>query len=106
MAPIPDQASVSPPDSRFSVSHQKVDLEIDLLSRSVKGRTELTINPQSKDLKIIRMNCRQIKLKRLFMNGKPVPSVRYEDVYDRARLPWRAGVRHYPMLQARLEKSM
>ena len=106
MAPIPEIASPQVPELGFSVSHQKLDLDIELVSRSLKGRTELTINPHSKDLKTIRLNSRQCELKRLTINGKPAPSVKYDDVYKRATLQWDAGVHQYHMLQERLEKSM
>ncbi|KAL9098372.1 MAG: hypothetical protein Q9163_005956, partial [Psora crenata] len=106
MAPIPDLASPQGPEPGFSVSHQKVELDIDLLSRSLRGKTELVINPTSKDLRLIRLNCRQCELKSLTVNGKPVPGVRYEDPYQRATLRWAAGVRQYHMLQERLERAI
>ena len=106
MAPIPEVASPQAPDLGFSVSNQKVELDIDLLSRALKGKTELTIIPHSRDLKTIRLNCRQCDLKSLTINGKPAPSVKYDDVYKRSALQWKAGVYQYHMLQERLEKSM
>ncbi|KAG8527082.1 uncharacterized protein KY384_008511 [Bacidia gigantensis] len=106
MAPMLEATYSHPTDTGFSVSHQKLDFEIDLLSRSLKGRTELTVNPHSKDLKYIQLNCRQCELRKLTVNGKPVPAVTYEDPYKRAKLPWRAGVRQYHMLQDRLDKCM
>ena len=47
------------PTLGFSVAHQKVDLEIDFASKSLNGKTEITIHPHQKDLKFIRLNFRQ-----------------------------------------------
>lgn len=106
MAPMPGTPSPKESDSDFSVSHQKVDLDIDLRSRSLRGRAELIINPHSRDLKTIRLNCRQCDLDALTINGRAATLVSYEDVYQRAHLPWKAGVQQYHMLQERLEKSI
>lgn len=89
----------------FSIVHQKVELDIDILSRSLKGRTELTVNPFSKDLKAIRLNCRQCNLKRLTVNGKP-SSHSYQDPYTHAVLPWKAGVHQHHMLRRKLEGQL
>ena len=44
----------------FSVSAQKVHLDIDFATLSVKGKTEITVQPHSKELRTIRLNCRQL----------------------------------------------
>ena len=106
MAPLPEVESAQPPELGFSVSHQRVHLDIDLVSRSLRGRTELTINPHSKDLKTIRLNCRQCRLHSVTINGKSTSGVTYEDVYERAELHWEANVHQYHMLQERLEHSL
>ena len=87
----------------YSISHQKVELDIDLLSRSLKGKTEITVNPHSKDLRSVRLNCRQCQLKRLSVNGKPATSMSYEEPYRNSKLSWRAGVYQYQMLRQRIE---
>lgn len=97
---------VPSPSAGFSVSHQKVELDIDLVSRSLKGKTEITINPQSKDLRTIRLNCRQCELKRLSINGKGAPTVLYEEPYGRAKLNWHAGASQYHMLRQRVEGQL
>lgn len=87
----------------FSISHQKVELDIDILSRSLKGRTELTISPHSKELRSVRLNCRQCELKRLYVNGKPTFSTPYNDPYTRTTLAWNASVHQHHMLRRKLE---
>lgn len=103
MAPVIEAATPQLPDLGYSISHQKVELDIDLRSRSLKGRTEITVNPHSQDLKRVKLNCRQAELTRLTMNGKQCSGVAYEDPYSRAKLPFKAGVQQYHLLQQRLE---
>lgn len=69
----------------YSVTHQKVELDIDFANRSLKGRTEITINPHQKDLKFVRLNFRQGELKRLNVSGR-APTTKYVDPYDSFRL--------------------
>ena len=106
MAPVVENASPQPADLGFSVSQQTVELDIDLRSRSLTGRTEIIINPHSKDLRIIRLNCRQAVFTRLSLNGKPCSAITYSDPYKNAKLEWNAaGVQQYDMLQRKLEKQ-
>lgn len=90
----------------FSIFHQKVELDIDLLRRSLRGKTELSISPHNKDLRVIRLNCRQCELKLLTVNGKPASSAPYTDPYKIANLPWDAGVHQYHMLRRKLEGQL
>ena len=99
---IPTSA-VPPTGLGFSVSHQKVHLNIDLAARTLRGTTEITISPHSTDLRTIRLNCQQCHLNRLSVNGKPSASMTYTDPFKQAKLPWRADVHQYHMLQERLE---
>ena len=104
MAPILESASPQPADLGFSVSSQKVELDIDLRSRSLTGRTNIIINPHSRDLKTIRLNCRQAVVKRLTLNGKPCSLFANEDPYKKAKLGWNgAGIQQYDQLQRKLE---
>ena len=86
----------------FSVSHQKVELDIDILKRSLRGKTEITINPHFKDLKAIRLNCRQCVFTRLNINGKG-PTSKNDDPYKRSKLNSRAGVHQHHLLRQKLE---
>lgn len=106
MAPIVENESPQSADLGFSVSHQIVALDIDLYSRSLTGRAILQINPHSKDLRTIRLNCRQAVIKRLTVNGKACSGFSYTDPYKNARLEWNAaGVQQYDMLQRKLERQ-
>ena len=106
MAPPPELPSPQAHELGFSISHQKVELDVDLPTRSLKGRTEIIVNPHSKDLRVIRLNCRQCALTRVSVNNKPCAGAVYEDPYSRATLPWKAGVHQYHMLQQRVEGQL
>ncbi|KAH1722215.1 hypothetical protein KXX25_001799 [Aspergillus fumigatus] len=73
------------PGLGFTVAHQKVELEIDFATKSLKGKTEITIHPHYKELRIIRLNFRQGELKRLNVNGK-APTIKYADTYESLQL--------------------
>ena len=94
------------PSLGYSISHQRVELDIDLLSRSLKGKTEITINPHSRDLKSVRLNCRQCQLKRLSINGRPATSMSYDEPYNNSKLRWHAGVHQHHMLRQRIEGQL
>ena len=106
MVGVVDTPSPQAPELGFSISHQKLELDIDILSRSLKGSAELTIIPHSKDLKAIRLNCRQCELKRLTINGKVASSSAYHDPYQSSKIPWHASVHQYHMLRRKLEGQL
>ncbi|KAI9805425.1 MAG: hypothetical protein M1825_000676 [Sarcosagium campestre] len=85
----------------FSVVHQKLELEIDFTGRTVAGKTEITINPLVKDLRTIRLNCRQATLKRLNIDGK-APTVNYQEPYARFKVHSQATVHQYHQLRQKL----
>ncbi|KAI9784806.1 MAG: hypothetical protein M1839_001536 [Geoglossum umbratile] len=89
----------------FSVSHQKVELDIDFAAKSLRGKTEIMILPHYKELKKIRLNCRQCSLKRLNINGRP-PTLLYSEPYSRFRIHPTAGVHQHHMLRQRLAPQL
>ncbi|KAL8826525.1 MAG: hypothetical protein Q9191_003749 [Dirinaria sp. TL-2023a] len=99
-------SSDSVPETPFSILHQKVELEIDLLSRSLRGKTEININPHLKGLKSISLNCRQCDIKRVFVNGKACSNYTYDDPYTEANLSWKAGVRQWKMLKSKIQDTL
>ncbi|KAL8949215.1 MAG: hypothetical protein Q9222_004665, partial [Ikaeria aurantiellina] len=98
--------SAQPAAPGFSVLHQKVELDIDLLQRRLKGKTEITINPQSKDVKSLRLHCRQCDIKRVTANGKACSNFVYEEPYAKATLPRGAGVHQHHMLRKKIEPQL
>ena len=87
----------------FSVLDQEAQLTLDPVSRRVHGQTKIHIAPDTIDLKTIRLDCRQCKLKNLRVNEIPVSSWSYNDPYTRTKLCWRAGVHQYHMLEEKLD---
>ena len=106
MVGLVEVPAAPPPGLGYSVSHQKVELEIDLAQRRLSGKTEITVISDTADLKTIRLNCRQCQIIRSSINGKPVTSWEYSDPYKETTLPWRAGVHQYHLLHQRIEKEL
>ncbi|KAI4202471.1 MAG: hypothetical protein LQ350_002554 [Teloschistes chrysophthalmus] len=106
MANVAELQTLQPLIPTFSLAHQKVELDIDLRARRLKGRTEITINPQSKELKTVRLNCRQCIITRITANGKTCSSFTYEELYKKAALRWEAGVHQHHMLRRKIEAQL
>ncbi|KAI4254035.1 MAG: hypothetical protein LQ352_003340 [Teloschistes flavicans] len=106
MANTTEPQHLQPLIPAFSLAHQNVELDIDLFARRLKGRTEITINPQSKELKSVRLNCRQCKITRITANSKVCSSFAYEEPYSKAALRWEAGVHQHHMLRRKLETQL
>lgn len=90
------------PGLGYTIEHQKVELEIDFASKSVKGKADITIHPHYKDLKAIRLNFRQGELKRLTVNGK-VPVVKYTDPYGSLQL---YGPHYHQRLSSKIDNIL
>lgn len=72
----------------FVVSHQKVELDIDFAMQSLKGRCEITILPQTKDLRMIRIDARQCSISESNITVNDVPaSYFYDDPMKRMDFP-------------------
>lgn len=85
--PIPTPA-VPEPTLGFVVSHQKLEFEIDFTSQTITGQTEITIIPQTRDLKVLRFNARQCEIRGdgVQVNGRPA-KIEYEDPYTKLDVP-------------------
>ena len=90
----------------FSVAHQKVFLDLDLFSRSLKGTAEITIDPLHQDLRSIHLDCWQCSLTKVSVNGKSCKFENNPDPYARAQLPYRATVHQYHVLQKRIGNAL
>ncbi|KAI9734199.1 MAG: hypothetical protein M1834_002299 [Cirrosporium novae-zelandiae] len=101
--PAPPAATPQPPIERgFSVGHQRVELDIDFATRSLRGSTDITILPHSKDLKHVRLNCRQCKLTRLTVNNKAQNS-EYKEPYRNLKLHFQSSIHQYHILAKKAE---
>lgn len=99
-----DMEPSAPPEAKapqygFVVSHQKVELDIDFSTQSLSGRTEITILPQQRDLRSIKIDARQCNIPpyQVMVNGKPATFV-YDDPLEVLDIPkhilWTANQYH------------
>ena len=86
----------------YSVAHQKVELDIDFNNSSLRGKTEITIHPDGKDLKIVKLHLRQCKITKLHINGKG-PHSTYADPYKNLRLHSQANVYQHHLLSQKVD---
>ncbi|CAK9686662.1 hypothetical protein FOB58_005312 [Candida parapsilosis] len=64
----------------FKIGHQKVSIDVDLFSNSIEGVTELSVIPLSTSLKVVKLDCRELRIKEVFINGSPNSSYIYDDM--------------------------
>lgn len=89
----------------YSVSAQHVHLDIDFLTRRLRGHTEILIQPHTKELRVVRLNCRQCVLTRLNVEGKSA-NITYNDPYSSINLHSSVGVHQYHILQKRIKGQL
>ncbi|OAP60085.1 hypothetical protein AYL99_05087 [Fonsecaea erecta] len=104
MEPQEDQKPITPEPS-FAVAHQKVELDINF-SQYISGRTEITIYPDSADLKEISLHGRQCTIKKVLVNGIPPSSVRHEDPCDQLTLHSHGSVYQHHFLAEKVARSI
>ncbi|KAK3047650.1 Transcription initiation factor TFIID subunit 2 [Extremus antarcticus] len=92
-------------EPEYSILRQKVDLDVDFADRSLKGSTEITVQPLVKDLKHIKLHSRQCKPTSIQVGGITA-KWNYDDPYKRSRMPDTSGVRQHEMLKSRIDKSL
>ncbi|KAK4550044.1 hypothetical protein LTR36_003011 [Oleoguttula mirabilis] len=91
--------------AEFSILKQRVDLDVDFPNRSLKGSTEITIQPLVKDLKQIRLHCRQCRPTAIQAGGITA-KYEYDDPYRKLRMPGQATVHQHEMLRAKIARSL
>ncbi|KAF2154641.1 hypothetical protein K461DRAFT_266033 [Myriangium duriaei CBS 260.36] len=77
---LPESSAIA----ESSVISQKVDLDIDFARKIVTGSTQIVAQPLSKDLKAFRLNCRQCRITRVTIEGKPA-TITHVDPYDKVK---------------------
>ncbi len=99
-----DAAGLVPPGPGFTVVHQKVELEVDLAKKSLKGKTEITIQPTHAKLQKVRLHCRQSVLSKLHVNGQP-PLVKYSDPFAKTSINKNTTVHQWHLLSQKLAEA-
>lgn len=89
----------------FTVVSQKLELDIDFATRTLKGSTDIIIAPQSKDLKRIRLNGRQCRITWLTVEGKAA-TLGQQDPYIAARPHPSYNVHQHHLLRAKIEPQL
>ncbi len=89
----------------FTVAHQKVDLEINF-NQQISGRTEITIYPDSLDLKEISLHGRQCTIKKVLVNDFPPFSVQHADPCDQLTLHANGSVHQHHLLADKVARSV
>ncbi|KAK3716664.1 Transcription initiation factor TFIID subunit 2 [Vermiconidia calcicola] len=107
MPAFPEEVAAAPVqgDPEYSILKQRVDLDIDFARRSLRGSTEITVQPLVKNLKQIRLHCRQCKPTAIQVGGITA-QFEYDDPYRRSRMPNQSGVRQHDMLKEKIMNSL
>ncbi|KAF2836463.1 hypothetical protein M501DRAFT_240771 [Patellaria atrata CBS 101060] len=95
-----------PPGLGFSIYAQKLWYDIDFATRSIKGRTEITVQPHSKDLRTIRFSCRQTKITYIAIKDHKSPQLRHEDPYSRVDFNVGYGVHQHHLLRQKVQAQL
>lgn len=89
-------------DLGFSVVSQKVDLTVHFAAQVISGTTEITIQPEVKDLKTIRFNCRQARILSVNVEGSKANHT-YTDPYEKITLGGKRTVHQHETLRNRID---
>ena len=85
----------------FFIANQKVFLDLDIRSRHLKGKTEITVLPRSGELRVVRLNCRQLSISSIQI-GRRHCTWKYADPYEQIKLPYQGSARHHQKIRERL----
>lgn len=64
----------------FKVAHQRVNLDVDLARKLIAGATEITIIPLSSNLRVVRLDAREMKIKNVYINGSKCTNYIHRDL--------------------------
>ncbi|KAK6505371.1 hypothetical protein TWF481_007277 [Arthrobotrys musiformis] len=82
---------------------QRVGLDVDFATRTIKGFTEITVLPLDPTLRTLRFNCRQCNISRVTINGRAPGQWGYNDPHAKWRLHDTATVNQWGMLRRRID---
>jgi len=100
LATVPTQAQ-----GEYTILKQRVDLDVDFANQALKGSTEVTLQPLSRDLREINLHCRQCT-PTLIQAGGLTARWEYEDPYRRARMPEKSTAEQHSMLKRKIKRSL
>ena len=107
MGPFGDEVAVEVGEAapQYSILKQRVDLDVEFAGRSLTGSTEITVQPLARDVKQIRLHCRQCRPTAIQVGGITA-TWEYEDPYRRSHMPERSDVRQHEMLKEKIGASL
>ncbi|KAB8621888.1 hypothetical protein FH972_025999 [Carpinus fangiana] len=89
----------------FSAYSQKVELDVDFATQTLKGKTEITLLPLSKQSRLITLNCRQCLISSVTVEGRPT-KVEYNEPF-RHYTPFPSyGANQHHLHRARLQPQL
>ena len=95
-------AAESSTDLGFDVVLQRVTLTVDFATKSISGNTEITLQPYTKELKHVRLNCRQARITEARIEGKTA-AVSYVDPYEKLKPRGKTNVHQHQNLRNKIE---
>ena len=93
------------PSRDFTLVSQRLELEVDFATQSLRGITEIVISPQSKELRSIRLNGRQCRITFLTVEGKAA-TLKQQDPYTAARSHPSYTVHQHHLLRTKVEPQL
>lgn len=106
MPGVEDELAPAPQaQPRFAILNQRVELDVDFARQSLKGSAEITLQPLVKDLKEVKLHCRQCRPTDIKANGI-FAAWEYTDPYRRARMPEKSTAEQHSMLKRKIEESL
>lgn len=62
------------------IAHQRVNIDVDLTQNKLEGFTEITVIPTAGSLRAIKLDCREMKIKDVYINNTRNTNYIYKDV--------------------------
>lgn len=105
MAPAADVDAVDDAETStaFSVLKQKLELDFSFSPRRIKGKTTLEIQPQDEHLRYIELNCRQLNITSVKVDGHDATSF-YSNLYQRLALHPGTDIHQHHFMKMRLQR--
>ncbi|KAF7193437.1 Transcription initiation factor TFIID subunit 2 [Pseudocercospora fuligena] len=94
-----------PPRRDYDILKQRVDLDVDFPTRTLKGSTEITIQPLAKDLRQISLHCRQCRPTSIQVSGINA-KFEYEDPYKKSLMSSKSTAHQHQMLKERIQDAL
>ncbi|KAK5107540.1 hypothetical protein LTR62_001028 [Meristemomyces frigidus] len=89
----------------YTILKQRVDLDVDFATQTIKGSTEITLQPLVKELKRVQLHCRQCRPTSIYAGGITA-KYEYDDPYQRLRMPRGSTVHQHQLLKEKIGRAL